>query len=474
MDPTAPARETARVLVDTILAGDGEDQVAWRGGERYVARLVSRAESREEAGVQCVSDASYLLTGGLGALGLQVANWLVEVGARDLILLQRSKLPLRHAWADVEQGSRLADQIAAVQELESKGARVHMFSADVASEDQMEGVLGEIRNSLPPLRGIIHAAGILDDAILSQLNQGRLDQVMAPKVSGAWNLHRLTSNLRLDFFVCFSSLASVLGSPGQANYAAANAGLDGLMHYRGRLGLPGVSVNWGPWSEVGMAAADTKRGRRVAQQGFGSLAPAQAVRVLGRLIQQERPQIAVVDLDIRRLMQSTAAVRTPLLSELLGDAADAAQASAAATVGTSERKPAIRNVISGADPAARPQLLKDYLLQEMAKILEVAPSELSMNQSLNSLGVDSLMAVGIRNRIESDLPVRVEITSLLEGSSAGDLAENILRQLQPKSSGVPAERAARITQQLKEMSDEAVLALLAEKRREVDNRRLSR
>ena len=472
VDPTAPPRETARVLIDTILAGDGEDQVAWRRGERYVARLVSRAESRAEPGLRCDGGASYLLTGGLGALGMHVANWMVDVGARELILLQRSKLPPRDTWAQLEQGTHLADQIAAVQELESKGARVHIFSADVANEDQMESVLKEVRNSLAPLRGIIHAAGILDDAMLSQLNQDRLEQVMAPKVSGAWNLHRLTASVPLDFFVCFSSLASVLGSPGQANYAAANAGLDGLMHYRRGLGLPALSVNWGPWADAGMAAADSKRGDRVARHGFRSIVPVKAVRVLERLLQQERPQIAVVDLDIGRLKQSTAA-RTPLLSELLGDAAQVAPARGAGTVETSDSTPPIRIVISNADPAARPRLLKEYLLQEMAGILQLAPSEVSLNQPLNSLGIDSLTAVEIRNRIESDFQVRVPITSLLEGSSGDDLAGNILRQLQAKSSDVPARRAARITQQIEQMSDEAVRALLAEKRRQANYRTLS-
>src|SRR5262249_32837728 len=134
--------------------------------------------------------------------------------------------------------------------------------------------------------------------------------------AGAWNLHRLTARASLDFFVCFSSLASLVGSPGQSNYAAANAGLDAFVHYRRRLGLPALSINWGPWAEVGMAAAEVKRGERGGQQGFDSTPPAQAVRLMEQLIHQERAQLAVVAIDIQRMNQSTAAAKTPLFSEL--------------------------------------------------------------------------------------------------------------------------------------------------------------
>src|SRR5262249_19163118 len=162
------------------------------------ARLVRTLDAPTVSGTPFKTDSTYLLTGGLGALGLQVAAHMIEAGARDLVLLQRSKLPPRTAWAEVEPGSRVADQIGAILELESKGGRVHVFSADVAQGQQVESVLREIATSLPPLRGIVHAAGVLDDGILSQMNQQRFMQVMAPKVAGAWNLHCLTLNLPLD------------------------------------------------------------------------------------------------------------------------------------------------------------------------------------------------------------------------------------------------------------------------------------
>jgi hypothetical protein len=219
-----------------------------------------------------------------------------------------------------------------------------------------------------------------------------------------------------------------------------------------------------------MAAADARRGERVAKQGFGSIAPSQAVRLMERLIQQERPQVSVVDLDIRRLRQAPAAAKAPLLRDLFARLVEIASGQAAALVEVAGSKSAIRNVISAAAPEARRGLLKDYLAVEMAKILEIVPSELHMNRPMNSLGIDSLMAVEIRNRIESDMPVRVQISGLLEGATADDLIANLLGQLQTEAPQRSAGRAAKIKQELDQMSDEAVRALLEAKRQEARRR----
>ncbi len=473
LDPKSSPPVSARQLFDEIFGSSGEDQTAWRRGERYAARLARRREALGGEPARFRPDGTYLLTGGLGALGREVARRMVEQGARHLVLLQRSRLPARADWAGVTERSRLAEQIAVIRELEEAGARVDVFSADVAREDDVERVLFEIRKSLPPLRGIVHAAGILDDGILPHLSTDRLQQVMAPKVLGAWNLHRLTSAAELDFFVSFSSAGSLLGSPGQANYTAANAGLDALAHYRRRQGLPALSINWGPWSEVGMAAADGRRGDRVAEHGIGSISPDQGVRMLERLIGQSRAQIAVIPLDLERLKESwPAAARIPLLSELVE--LDREPVSIAeAPSGTDGRSAPIRQALSSADPEDRRRLIEDYVAREMRRVLQLAPTELDMRRPLDTLGIDSLMAVELRNRFESDLPVRVKVVSFLEGSSPADLAATLLSQMPteaPAEGEDAGDRMARVLAQIDQMSDETVAALLAEKKQEAKRR----
>ncbi|NER24034.1 MAG: SDR family NAD(P)-dependent oxidoreductase, partial [Symploca sp. SIO1C2] len=184
-------------------------------------------------------EGSYLITGGLGALGLRVAQWMVDIGAGHLVLMGRSA------------PSEAAQQV--INQLERAGAQVVVVSGDVSKKQDVVRILAEIDSSYPPLRGVIHGAGVLDDGVLQQMSWERFTRVMAPKVEGAWHLHTLTEHLEIDFFVCFSSMASLLGSPGQGNYAAANGFMDALAHHRRAKGLAGLSINWGPWAEAGMA-----------------------------------------------------------------------------------------------------------------------------------------------------------------------------------------------------------------------------
>jgi acyl transferase domain-containing protein len=207
----ATIEDNLQALLLELTAPDAEDQIAIRQGKRYVARLASMPPKRAKANNRQFSiqpEASYWITGGLGALGLEVAGWLVEKGARQLVLTGRS------------QASLAAQQ--RISNFEQLGVKVLVVTADVAQPNQVVEVLDKIQTQLPPLRGIIHAAGVLDDGVLQQQSLERFGRVMAPKVAGAWNLHKLTANLPLDFFVCFSSVAALLGSPGQGNYAAAN------------------------------------------------------------------------------------------------------------------------------------------------------------------------------------------------------------------------------------------------------------
>jgi len=283
---TLPGDAAAHQLWQEISSADGEDQLAFRQGRRYVGRLVRQRPSAMQA-LRWRTDGSYLISGGLGDLGLLVARWMAEQGARRLILLGRTKLPPRSKWNSVETESRLTQQITAIRELESLGACVHLASVDVADEGELSGFLDEFRaEGWPPIRGVVHAAGVLQDGLVVQLDAAALTTVFRPKVTGGWLLHRLLQDDPLDFFVLFSSAGSVLGQPGQGNYAAANAFLDALAHHRRAQGQPALSINWGAWAGKGFA--DSVGGKRLAARlallGISSIAPEQAMEILGRLL----------------------------------------------------------------------------------------------------------------------------------------------------------------------------------------------
>jgi hypothetical protein len=296
--------------------------------------------------------------------------------------------------------------------------------------------------------------------VLSQLNWERFERVLAPKLWGAWNLHRLTLSDPLDFFVLYSSAAALLGSPGQANYSAANAGLDALAAYRRQQGLPALSINWGPWSEVGMAAADAKRGARVAEHGIGSIAPDEGLLALAHLLAQDRGQVGVVPLDLEQLRRSwPLAAGRPFLAELMGEPVH--QPAVVAQTPAAAPPTQIRKQLLSLAASERRGALKSYLAEQTAKVLQLSAKEIDVRRPLNSLGIDSLMAVELRNRIETDLSVGVPIVSFLEGGSLSDLLERLLGEL--PDSAAPDDRLARALAQLNAMSDEAVKERLAEK-----------
>ncbi|MFE7539305.1 type I polyketide synthase [Streptomyces platensis] len=283
LDPDRPAvRNEAEALCAEALAADGDDRIAFRGGRRHVAGTTGPAlpERPTAAGELMRSDGTYLVTGGLGALGVHTADWLVRGGARHLVLMGR-RAPSEAAGRTIGQWERAGVQVA-----------VHQ--ADVTDFEAVQQVLAEVARTMPPLRGVVHAAGVLDDGSIPKQNAQRLRSVMAPKTRGAWNLHLLTRDAKLDFFVLYSSVAALMGSRGQSGYAAGNAFVDALAHHRQSLGLPGTSVAWGPWSGDGMVATlDAHAERRVRESGFGMLEPGPALRALEDVLRAGVPHAYV-------------------------------------------------------------------------------------------------------------------------------------------------------------------------------------
>ncbi len=468
----------AQQLSEEILTPDGEDQLAFRQGRRYVARLMRKPlAAMQESPLKWRPDGSYLISGGLGDLGLLVARWMVEQGARRLILLGRTKLPPRSSWSSVEKGSRLAQQIAAIRELEASGASVHLASVDVADEAQLRGFLDEYRcEGWPPIRGVVHAAGVLQDGLLVQLDAAELNTVMRPKMMGGWLLDRLLKDAPLDFFVLFSSAGSLMGQPGQGNYAAANAFLDALAHHRKAQGQPAMSINWGAWADLGFA--DTLGGKRLATRlallGIRSMAAENALEVLKRLLGQGSAQVVVVPVNWRQYRESYPAGSEPrLLCQLASEDSTIPRH----TDGSGEKSGLTSAALLAAEPEERSRLLQSYLSAQVARVLGLAASKLDLQQPLSNLGLDSLMAVELKNRIAVDLKVNVPVVKFLQGFSVAQAVTQVLDQLAAEAANPSAPLAPAITQQkghidkenaeqllvnLNQLSDDKVASLLTD------------
>jgi len=343
-------------------------------------------------------DASYLVTGGFGAIGLALARWLVDRGARHVTLLGRSE-PSSEARRALDDLTRL-------------GAEVTIERGSVNSDEDVARVVERLRAAPAPLRGVVHAAAVARDGLVVQRDWSDFQAVLAPKVRGAWNLHEATRALPLDFFVMFSSAASILGLPGGANYSAGNAFLDALAHRRAQLGLPALSINWGAWT-IGLAARKTDRGDRFVSIGLHGISTAQSLDAFGTLLAAQVPQVALMALDTAGWQATFAgAARIPYLSEL------AAGTTAPASV-------AAGGPPAGGSPAERKAFVASFVRRQVAKTFRVAQAQLTDATRLNALGCDSLTALELKNHFASALGVTVTPLRLLKGPSLGELIDEI-------------------------------------------------
>jgi acyl transferase domain-containing protein/acyl carrier protein len=389
---TAPKTALAEIL---SLHSDGETQVAYRQETRHVARLVRRRQRRQgPTPVAIHPDATYLVTGGLGALGLRVADWLAAQGARHLLLTGR-------------RGITTAEQQETLDRLITDGVTVQVVQVDVTDESAMRALFAQLAGSAFPVKGVFHTAGVLDDAILLNQRWERFAPVLASKVAGAWLLHQLTQDLPLDFMIFFSSAAALLGSMGQGNYAAANAFLDGLAHYRQRQGLPALSMNWGAWAEVGMAA-------RTVQSALTSehrISPELGMMTVAHLL-ADTGQVGVLPIDWTALTQSS---YQPFLANFIPPPAPSAQATLVAT-------------LAGLPANQRLAHLRAHVQQAVATILGM--NELpACDSGFADLGMDSLMALELRRRLESDLGSSLPTTLAFEYPTVDELNSYLLNEV---------------------------------------------
>ncbi len=377
---------------------------------RHIGKIVLQMPNP----LQPQADRSYLITGGLGAIGLHTASYLAQLGAGDIVLTSR-----RTPDADAQR---------AIEEITERfKCRIHVFTADVSDESEVTELLGRIRAELPPLAGVAHLAGVLDDALLSQQSLERFRTTLAPKAFGACHLDRLTKDDELDFFIVSSSVSSLFGTPGQSNYATANAFLDGLVAQRRAKGLPASGVNFGPWAQGGMASSEAARAN-ISAQGLIPLEPSAALGALAEVVANGTGQATVIKANWQRAAKVLGSSRPPILDLVLPSAAGE-------VTGDSE----LLRQLHEMPVAQRASFVTEFLQREVQNFLRLAQPPAATSGFLD-LGTDSLMAIELRNRLHSQFggAFTINATAVFDYPTIGGLAEHLVSQL-PNSESSPEE-----------------------------------
>lgn len=464
LDPMANPVEQADSIVSAITRGDGEDQVAIRGRRRYGARLFKAERPRGDAPTMR-PDGSYLVVGGLGGLGLKVAKWLIDQGARHVVLLGRSGLPEGPPDPDPGVESDRRRRIERFRDLQATGAAVEVAAADVSDRRRMSALLSRFGGEWPPLRGIVHAAVSMSYCPLKELDDGAIRSMFAAKVRGTRILLEEAEQLAPEFVLLFSSTTSVLGAGGLAHYAAANQFLDAVAHDRRAAGVPVTSINWGTWDEMRAASEKDREGFR--EGGLHPMPSDAALDAMGAVLAAGIPQIAVASVDwevLRPLYEARR--RRPILSRLGGHAPSKLR-------GREERKD-LRKKLESVPAAARKDVILAFVKGEVARVLGLANADaVDPEQGLFDMGMDSLMAVDVKSRLEagvghplpSTLTFNYPTVAALAGFLAGELIKgqggDVLEGEAPRSSAHAASFHEET--RMDGLSEEDLAALLKDK-----------
>ena len=354
-------------------------------------------------------DATYLVTGGLGGFGLATARWMVERGARYMALVSRS-------------GAASDEAKAGIAAMQAMGATVRAFAADVGDAQQVANVLDKVRASMPPLRGVLHSAMVLDDAPMLLLNRDRLMTVLKPKIDGAWHLHHQTLGDPLDSFVLYSSATTVVGNPGQGNYVAGNIYLQALAQWRRASGLPALSIAWGAIRDVGVVTRTAGLANLLEKRsGIAATDSDQALAELGRMMASGAVAVSVAPFNVQRLAEMLQVAMAPRFRPLAPEGAEAG--------GAARETLAERWASTPAD--ARRPIVVDVLRDHLARILGTASAQVDIERPLSDMGLDSLMAVELATSLEREVGRPVSVMQMIQASSAAAVADTLIASLEP-------------------------------------------
>jgi acyl transferase domain-containing protein/acyl carrier protein len=406
-----PSSEELQAFVVLLHSDRVENRVAIRGGACFAARFARSAAKELTQAPRFRDAATYLITGGMGGVGLELAKWIVQSGGRHIALLGRR-----------EPSEEVKKEIA---RLELQGATIRVLRADIADERQIKASLKTIAEEMPGLRGIFHLAAIMEGALLASMREEQLERVMLPKVAGAWALHRYTEDLPLDFFVFFSSITASLSQPGLSSYAAANAFLDALARYRKAKGLRALSLEWSPWLNVGLVNDQRVQVgmKEYAQQGIRGLHPEAALEVLQRALRQEEVVSYVFPADWEQFGRAFADGPMPraFLNLVPGRAGEGREAAG----GDSLRD----RLLAAAPGRMRRSLLETHVQEILAKILKTDVAQIDSQKALGGMGVDSLMAVQVVRMLARTTSVQLPATSVFNYPTVRALSAELANRM---------------------------------------------
>ncbi|MFC9481567.1 non-ribosomal peptide synthetase/type I polyketide synthase [Streptomyces griseus] len=408
-------RAEAEALLAEVLSDD-EEEIALRDGGRRTSRLRPAEHLTRPLPPRLRADGSYLVTGAFGALGRLLCRTLVRRGARRIVLVGRTPVPAREKWAGTDPATAEGRAVALLRELEALGAQPVLATLDITDEDALTGWLDAHRQSgAPPVRGVFHLAGQVRDTLVADLDRAAFDAVHDPKTVGAHLLHRHLRDEPLEHFVLFASIASLLTTAGQTNYAAGNAFLDALAHHRRAQGLPALSLDWGPWA-TGMIEELGLVEHYLYSRGMSSLSPDTGMAVLERVIGQDHAQLVVATVVDWPVFLAWYPTPPPLVADL---------AAAAAPPGDAASGNGFLDTFRAADEETRRALVAERFAALSATVLRTGTDRIDPTTGLGELGLDSLLAMELRARIHAELGVALPVVALLSGTPAGELAAQL-------------------------------------------------